>query len=155
MKGAYGFKQQLAKGEIGEIIFLAAHQDDLVKLDGFKGDFALADGTKLELKTDMYDMERTPNFFVERYSDAAKKSPGGPWQAAAHGCTHFVYFYPKNLTYFTFDVAKLVGALEKLEPILEEKLIKNTSHTTMGYLVPRDLVAELATVGQLEVRKKV
>jgi hypothetical protein len=96
---SFAFKAQLRAGQIGETLFEHAHRDNLVKLDGFEGDFLnKATGQKLELKTDFYSMDATPNFFIERFSNVQTGTPGGPWQAKKHGADLFVYFYIPSLT---------------------------------------------------------
>lgn len=151
----YAFKAQLRAGQIGEIIYQAAHRDDLLKLDGFQSDFIhKPTGQGLELKTDYYPLDKTPNFFFERYSNKEKGTPGGPWQAMGHGSDLFVYFYVSSLTYFTFDTKALVGKLEQLIPALEPWDVRNKTHTTVGYRVRRDELTELYQVTELEVKPK-
>ncbi len=142
--GVYGFKRQLSIGKVGEIIFEEAHCRDLLRLDGFKSDFQCkTSGDTYELKTDMWGMEKTPNFFFERWSDRDKGTPGGPWQARVNGTTFFVYFYVSNLTYFRFNTEKLITALEPIIERITPTEVVNTKHTTIGYRVPRTLVQEL------------
>jgi hypothetical protein len=135
---SFSFKGQLRTGQIGEVLFHLAHAGTLTRTDGRKADFLCAltgDGT--ELKTDSYDMEKTPFFFMERFSDAEKRSPGGPWQAASHGAKYFAYFFVTNLTFFRFETEKLVAKLDELLPSLTPVPISNKSWTTVGYKVPR------------------
>ena len=140
---------------MGELFFMQAHDGDLTRIDGLEGDFIWHEtGEKLELKTDTWSMAKTPNYFMERYSDRETKSPGGPWQALSHGCDLFVYFYVQDLTYFVFDTRKLVGALEKIIPRIEPTLITNRSWVTEGYRVPRAMLSDIATEHKLVVKKK-
>lgn len=149
--GTFGFKTQLRGGELGEIIFLEARQD-LVKLENFKSDFRCKEtGAQYELKTDYYDMTKTPNLFIERWSDRDRQAPGGPYQAQAHGSEYFVYFFIKNLTYYTFKTAALIERLDKLIPELSPREIRNNSWTTVGYLVPRSELSDLYTETTLTV----
>lgn len=148
------FNTSLKFGEIGEAIFHQAHELTIGKHPGRDGDFfELATGEKVELKTDYWSMDDTPNFFFERFSDYGKQSPGGPWQAIGHGCTHFVYFYLKNLTVFRFDTATLVAALEPLLPTLKPFPIRNKTYTTVGYRVPRELLKDIYIEEKLEVSR--
>lgn len=151
----FAFKAQLRAGQIGEVLFEHANKDNLLKLDGFQSDFIFKPtGEGLELKTDYYSMDKTPNFFFERYSDKAKQSPGGPWQAKEHGSGLFVYFFVPSLTYFTFNTDQLIGRLEVLLPELDPWDVQNKSHTTVGYRVAREGVADIAKVTVLELKPK-
>lgn len=147
---SFGFRSQLRVGQLGEVLFYKAHEG-LERLDGYKSDFKDADGRHIELKSDLYSMADTPNYFMERYSDKAKQSPGGPWQSLKNGVNLFVYFFVPSLTYFTFDTAKLVGRLEEIEGDLAKVDVKNTNYVTMGYRVPRDLLADIAAESTIEV----
>lgn len=148
------FKKDLSRGDIGERLFLAAHNSGLAKLSGFESDFNVGLGHGIELKSDYWSMDKTPNFFFEKFSDMVKQSPGGPWRSKEQGTVLFVYLYIKDLRYFVFDVEKLVERLEALAPNLQTKEIKNKTWTTLGYLVPRELVADLAQEFELTVRAK-
>lgn len=151
---SFNFKTQLKAGKIGELLFLQANEGSITLNDKFDYDFVTTAGGGLELKTDFYSMDATPNFFFERFSDVAAKSPGGPWQSLGKGAHTFVYFYIPSLTYFTFDTAKLVGRLEQLIPDIKPYDVKNTNHITQGYRVPRADVLDLATVTTLKVTKQ-
>lgn len=151
------FKTSLRAGALGEVIFYQGHCGDLKRIDGLKGDFEFLHGDlagqKLELKTDYYDMNKTPNLFIERYSDRVKQTPGGPWQALSHGCEWFSYFFVTNFTCFLFNTQALVDRLEHLLPTLQPVEVKNTSWVTEGYRVPRHLLKDIYTESRLEVRK--
>jgi hypothetical protein len=144
------FTTSLRFGDAGEAIWYQAHPG-LSRIDGLKGDFLDANGEKWELKTDLWSMEKTPNFFIERYSDMARKTPGGPYQALVHGCRYFCYFYIASLTYFKFDCAELVATLDEVLPKLTPTEVQNKGYTTMGYRVPRDLLTHLAKPVTLKV----
>lgn len=150
----FNFKTQLKAGKIGELLFLQANEGAVKLNDKFDYDFVTTDGRGLELKTDFYAMDATPNYFFERWSDVSAQSPGGPWQSLAKGAHTFVYFYIPSLTYFTFDTAKLVGRLEQLIPSIKPYDVRNTTHVTQGYRVPRDAVSDLASVTTLKVIKQ-
>ncbi len=150
------FQASLSLGALGETLYFQANCGDLKKIDGMNGDFIWSStGEKVELKSDYYKMEKTPNFFIERYSDKEKKTPGGPWRALQDGSTIFVYFYIQNLTYFTFRCEELCAFLT--EQMLKEKCtpcdVVNKSWTTLGYRVPRTAVEHLATKEYLTVKK--
>lgn len=136
------FQADLKRGQQGEQDFLKLFTK-LVGTDGRKGDIVAPDG-KIELKTDFYPMTTTPNFFIERFSSVEVLSPGGPWQAAAHGCKYFVYYYTTAGYGYIFDTQDLVQQLEKLEGKLKPIEVKNRRWTTIGYKVPRELLKPIA-----------
>jgi hypothetical protein len=151
----WGFKKQLRAGEVGEIIFLAAQREDMIKLKDFKTDFkSVKSGETYELKSDYYGLDATPNFFFERYSDEAKGTPGGPWRSLEEGATYFVYFVVPSLTYFKFKTKELVEALEPLIKDIKPFSVPNKSWTTIGYRVPRSAVEHLAEVYDVSVSSK-
>jgi hypothetical protein len=150
---SFNFKTQLKAGKLGELLYLQANAGSVTVSDKFDYDFNATSGGGIEIKTDFYSMDATKNFFFERYSDAAVKSPGGPWQSLKKGAHTFVYFYIPSLTYFTFDTAALVGRLEVLIPTIKPFDVRNTTHTTQGYRVPRTDVIDLATTTRLKVVK--
>lgn len=144
--------KSLAMGEIGESLFYQAHEGKLEKLDGFKSNFKLIEtGQGVELKTDYWAMSKTPNFFFERYSDKAKQSPGGPWQAQKHGSDIFCYFYVKDLTFYRFETTPLVNALEEIIKTLPTTDIPNKTYITQGYRVPRSLLTDLGEQFKLKI----
>lgn len=129
------FQADLQKGLLGQQLFAklfagASH------IDGKRGDLS-CNGEKVELKVDFYSMLRTPNFFMERYSSLDVLSPGGPWQAKAHGCPWFVYFFATELHGFVWQTEALVAQLEKIEGKLKPFNVQNKNWVTMGYRVPR------------------
>jgi hypothetical protein len=142
---SHSFQRQLRVGQIGEVLFYQAHQGTLRQEGGREHDFTcLLSGEKYELKSDLYNMEATPYFFIERYSNAEKKSPGGPWQALTHGADWFCYMFVTNLRVFKFNTRALV---ERLEGLLAEHApvnIPNKTWTTVGYKIPREALADLA-----------
>ena len=78
----FDFNTQLSTGNIGEDHFKQLYSNlNPVKSEDLKYDFKLSNGSTVELKTDTYDMEDTPNFFMEYYSDMKKLKIGGPWRA--------------------------------------------------------------------------
>lgn len=138
------FQTDLKRGQAGERDFLALFTK-LVGTDGRKGDILAPDG-KIELKTDFYPMTSTPNFFIERYSSVEVLSPGGPWQAKAHGCKYFVYYYTVDGYGYIFDTDALVAQLEAMEATakLKPAEVRNRKWTTVGYKVRREQLQPLA-----------
>ena len=131
------FKDSLVEGKKGEDFF---HELNplLIRCDGFNFDFKMKNGKTIELKSDYYDMDRTDNFFIERYSYENK--PGGPWQALEKGVDFFIYFFPKNKTAFLFKTKELVLELDKI--VDENKFIKigNDGYETTGIRINRSLL---------------
>jgi hypothetical protein len=132
------FATSLAIGKQGEY-WLMGVLPGLVRLDGRKADFTLA-GERLELKTDSYDMHKTPNLFIEQYSDTARLSPGGPWQAKQNGCTIWVYTFRANRMALVFDLELLLAYIENNLGNFGKRSVVNQGWITTGLLVPRDQV---------------
>lgn len=139
-----GFKESLAIGKQGEAL-LNKYWTELVPTDGRTGDFMLG-ASKVEVKSDSYRLEDTPNMFLEKYSDIDRQTPGSIWQAREHGCSVFVYFYPADLTAYVFNIPALIAFVEGIEASLQVRRVKNSTWTTLGYLLPRSMVKHLATV---------
>lgn len=150
---SFGFKTQLRMGQLGEILYGAAHPE-YTRTDGMTCDFWTDAGKSVELKTDFYSIEATPNLFIERWSVHEKQKPGGPWQSQEKGIDYFVYFYLPSLVVYTFPVAELVTRLETLISNITPFPIKNQGFTTVGYRVARDLVIDLATVSKMTISLK-
>lgn len=147
---SFGFKSQLRAGQIGEVLYHAAHPT-FTRTDGMTCDFYTDAGTSLELKSDMYSVDTTPNFFIERWSVVEQQKPGGPWQSLQKGVELFAYMYVPSLVIYTFPVGQLVARLERLIPDMKPFPVQNKGYTTHGYRVARDLVMDLATVSRLKV----
>lgn len=139
------FGKSLAVGKRGEALLLAAWPELIPIPGGRKGDFTL-DGVKVELKTDSYKLDKTENFFIERWSDVDKKKPGGPWQSKEHEAVIFVYFYSSDMVAYIFNTVKLVKALEGIIKGLKPVNIPNIAWTTVGYKVPREALKHLYQV---------
>jgi len=140
----FQFKDQLSVGGSGEALFLSLHPW-LNKADGIKFDFE-RDGKSVELKTDTYSMKRTPNFFMERYSDTERGTLGGPWRAARDNVDFFVYMYSVERQCFWFNSKELVSFLDEYCKSKRLVEIPNKSWVTTGYLVPRSAVEHLVKV---------
>jgi hypothetical protein len=139
----YNFDSSLKAGQVGEERFHAAFPQ-LQRLDGFKSDFINPKNKHTyELKSDSYDMNKTPNFFIEIYSDVARKKFGGPRQALSHGSHYWAYFYTQNNTIFLFNTKRLVKWLEQNEELYHIRSIENIRWTTTGILVNRSHLATL------------
>ena len=131
------FDESLKIGKTGEDIFGNLHPF-LVREDGLKYDFSFKD-KKIELKTEYYDMDKTENFFIERYS--YDNVDGGPWQSLKNGVDYYIHFFVKNHTWFSFTTKELVEYLDTLELNLIK--IPNKSHITRGFKIKRELLSHL------------
>lgn len=146
----WDFKAQIEIGNQGEAWLKTNYHQQLQKVDKLSpvGDFMRTDGKIIEIKTDTYPIERTPNFFFEMYSNLDSKSLGGPWRAYDKGADIFLYFYVSSGVYYEFeDLHKLVRLTDeiiktkKLRPIY----IRNRGWTTTGYKIEREWVSSLYT----------
>lgn len=142
----HNFVSSLKKGQAGEELLMQLWPG-LIRLDGRKADFTTPEGECLELKTDSYNMDDTPNMFIELLSDVARGAPGGPAQAVSHSSL-WCYLYAQNSTIFIFKTAEL---LERINTLVATGLyrtvdIPNKSWTTRGVLIPRAVLIDLATV---------
>lgn len=135
----HDFKESLKRGQDGETELLKLWPE-LIAADGRKHDFTLPNGDTVELKTDYYDADKTPNFFMERWSNWADKKPGGVWQSSA---TYFAYYFIKNGLLFVFKTNALREFMDgqKYGGIS----VRNKGWTTVGYRVPRAQVMHLTT----------
>lgn len=141
----FNFKEQLAWSNKQESLFLDIYKKlkkiKLMKAEDRRWDFETSKGIKIELKTDTYDADKTQNFFMERYSDLYKKTPGGLWRSVQDDVDVWLYWFPKNKVFYEFqDLPKCIKVLDK---IVEEQYIVrvlNQGWTTGGYKVPRDLL---------------
>lgn len=141
MGNMHFFHKSNKQGKLGEARIAALFQG-LVGTDGRKGDLLLGDA-KVEVKTDFYAHKPGGNFFIERYSDIAKGKPGGPWQAAEHGCAYYLYYFMNSDIGYCFKLDNLLGQLHALEPSLSPVEVRNVRWTTVGYKVPHtSLVAD-------------
>jgi len=147
MSKFFDFDEQLRIGRKGERLLLLKWPDPVCKHEVLTGpDFVDSKGRVIELKTDTYDMDRTHNFFFERFSNVETQSPGGIWQAALKGSTCFVYLFINNKRWFIFeDLPALCAKVEQL--IIDKNLVmhkvQNRNWVTGGYKIPRAAVRDL------------
>lgn len=142
-KPEFDFKTQLNWGQRGEELFQKHYPRVLSAASDLTYDFTVeSSGQKLELKTDSYNMEKTPNFFMERYSDIMRKTHGGPWRAERDGIDIFCYYFVRHNTWFEFrNIPELVSDLNKLTRDARMVYIKNKGWVSGGFLVPRDILS--------------
>lgn len=144
MENVFDFDTQLEIGNDGEAAFRKYYRQlGPKKSNNRQFDFVLDDGKTVELKTDTYDMDKTPNFFMEMFGDIAEGKIGGPWRALQDGVFYFVYYFPKNKTFFWFETVKLCKLLDQVitQMGLIPKEIRNKTWTARGYAVPRMTVS--------------
>lgn len=129
----------MAMGDNGERLFAESywHLNPVKSTADLKYDFDTTLG-RVELKTDSYPMDKTPNFFIEKFSDMTKESLGGPWRAAADGIELFVYHFINDGTFFWFKSSELCALSDTLITKRRERWIKNKAWTTLGYVIPRE-----------------
>lgn len=141
MDELFDFDTQLKIGNEGESDFMSLYKDlEPIKSKDRSVDFVLASGKTVELKTDTYDMDSTPNFFMEMFGNIADAKIGGPWRAMQDGVDYFVYYFRKNRTFFWFDTVTLCRHLDSIiaSNDIMPKEIRNKGWTARGYAVPRE-----------------
>lgn len=138
----FGWHEQLSVGNKGERFFLKNYPD-ASKSDGKIDDFKLSNGETVELKTDTYSMEKTPNFFMEYIGNMKKGNLGGPWRAAKDNIDWFVYLFLYDQKFFWFNTKELVGFLDEHIKTLKVKTVRNPGYDSTGFAVNRDEVAHL------------
>lgn len=136
------FKVDLQRGHEGEHSFFMKYQHCITRLDGKGADFEINKTSEtIELKTDYFDFNKTPNFFMEKYSYG--DNLGGPWRSLEHKIEYFIYWYPSSGDTFIFNTVQLVKKLKKLEANLPMVNVKNKNYVTKGYKVNRDLLMDI------------
>lgn len=136
MPKVFNFQTQLRVGNVGEKMFLSKYKD-YIKSKDLKYDFINGKNKTVELKSDSYSMEDTPNFFMEHYGNVEKQSIGGSFRAKRDNITHFVYLFIPEKTFFWFEPISLCNYIEAKMSILKPCFINNSSYSAMGYKIPR------------------
>lgn len=151
------FRADLARGRAGEE-FLQAKRElclywppkgerrwDLTHIDPVFGK-----ESKVEVKTDSYDPEQTPNFFMELLTTApgGYEVVGGPWRALADKVHTFVYLYHKpgrspSVAYWFRDLPALVHELDTRPSRWQMRSVKLDQLRATGLLVPRAALSGL------------
>lgn len=138
------WKTDLSRGDTGEQLFQLSYPGWI------KGDWESRSrydftnektGETVELKTDYYPVEKTPNIFIERYSDTSRATDGGPYRCP--DCTYYVYFFIKSGTFLWYPTGKLLERLAELTPGMQLCEVRNNTYITTGYKIRRALVADL------------
>lgn len=154
MSKTFDFQKQLEFGQQAERDFMQCYHRPIVPATTLSYDFKVVEcGSKLELKTDDYNHDATPNFFFERWSDYHKKKPGGPWQSRKKRADVFCYYFIRNNVYYEFSDIKLL--CKTLEAYIKDKklgfvMVRNKGWVTAGYKIPRDAVMHLCDIYEIE-----
>lgn len=150
----FNFKDQMRIGDIGESDFIKIYE----KLEPKKSeknrkiDFTLNNGKTVELKTDSYSMNKTPNFFMEKETILPDEQIllGGPWRSKDHSVDYFVYYYMQDKVFFWFDPTSLCKVIDryikknKIKPItIPNRTSKGETFRSYGYKIPRDSVVSV------------
>ncbi len=145
MTKVWDFKVQLEVGSRAEELFLERYPRKLEIFPGREYDFLVKSSREtIELKTDTYNINKSSNFFFERYSDVRRKTPGGPWRAHKDSVDIFCYYFVRHNIWFEFrDIPKLISRLNDLTEKKGLIYIKNKGWVTGGYKVPRDSLSDL------------
>lgn len=137
----FDFREQLKKGQDAEAELLASYHRPVLKYDGREFDLIDNKANRIEVKTEFRTLDATKNFFIEVSGNVERGKPGGPWQAALNGATHFVIYHPLDAVYFLCsDIPALCQAVTDWagQSGAKLKLIRNKGWTGSGYAVPRD-----------------
>jgi hypothetical protein len=142
MRKRFDFNQQLGTGDIGEKDFQKYYPELLAvkSKEDLKFDFTLKNGDKVELKTDTYGLDETPNYFMEYYSDSKNLKVGGPWRAYEDSIDLFIYYFVKDRTFFWFRTKELHNTLENYLGLYNPKIksVLNKGWITQGFAIPRE-----------------
>lgn len=137
--GPYDFQDQLKVGQKGENLLVNVTHGAIAPLDGRTNDLKIVKTSlTIELKTDTFNMERTPNFFIERFSTDTGFEAGGPWQALEKGSDLFIYMFVVQGECFVFKTKELVEALEPMIRNMKLTPVRNRAYNTLGYKIKRD-----------------
>lgn len=136
----FDWEKQLEIGNSAQDKFFRLYADSLTRTKGnHSGDFKIVQtGETIELKSDQYT--KTNNFFIERWSKVEDNKVGGPWQAITHGSKYYVYWFPNLDTMYVFLLEDMVKALDQVIISLPTIPVSNSTYTTVGYKVPKELL---------------
>lgn len=160
----FNFNKQKAIGKRIEQFLSEYAAEELEWLKGRGCDFItkvpipkLKRPTSIEVKNDesttakkYFDEGKSPNFFIERYSNEEKKTDGGPWQATTKGADIFIYVYGFKQVAYIFNTKQLIEIVEKL-PTKKSHSVRNPGYNTLGYIIPHDQLIAIAKFVDLNV----
>ncbi len=95
---------------------------------------------KFELKTDTY---KSGNFFFERISNMRLQNDGSVWQSKQHECKYFAFYMIKYDKLYVWKTDILLDWLENSISNYPQKIVKNPTKTSMGYIIPINIVEKL------------
>ncbi len=137
------FSKQLKVGDLGENLFLESYNELNPRKSNVREiDFTIDGNKKVELKSDAHSIS-IGNFFIERYGNIDKKADGSIWRSYNDGLDFFVYCFLPEKTFFWFEVPAFKNYMDKNRDKFEQKIIKNTTWSAMGYLLPQTKVQHL------------
>jgi hypothetical protein len=142
----HNFDDELKKGKEGENRILRAFQSPdgqwyLRRVKGYGPDFFCPHtGEFVELKTDYYRVDETPNFFIERFGDEAERTLGGPWKARADSCSLYLYYFILDNTLWSFPVHGIIEFMEAHFFPHDLINVRNHGYITKGWKVNRNLL---------------
>ncbi|MBC8395058.1 MAG: hypothetical protein H8E05_00010 [Bacteroidetes bacterium] len=136
------FQKDLARGQKGEEVICKRYKCS--KSKDLRYDLISPKGRSWEVKSDDYDMTKTPNFFMECRSDKSKNTLGGPWRALNDNVELFSYLFVKNRKHYIWETKTLVERLEDIVAAMPLHEVENKNngkpYYTVGYKVPRKLL---------------
>lgn len=146
IKNPASFNVDIHRGDAGEEMFMEYFPTYTKGNYKQRADYDLIckySGATVELKTDYYSMERTPNIIVEYYSDIDKQKLGGPWRCP--GTTYFVYFYIQQGVFLWFPMTPLLERLNSLGFNQNGRMVRvpNLGYTTGVHKVPRKEIMDI------------
>lgn len=146
---SFSWQEQLAVGSRGEALFAEYYPEPVTVFAPHKADFRrVSDGALIELKTDDYNLEKTENFFFERYGNLERTKPGGPWRARKDRVSVFVYYFVRHNIMFEFETKALCKVLEKLTKKMGLICVKSQGWAVLGWKVPIADVLEAMKFGE-------
>lgn len=152
----WDFKKQLEVGDRGEQLFMEYYPRKLEIYPGREYDFTVKSSReKLELKTDTYNINKSNNFFFERFSDVHRKTPGGPWRSLKDDIDIFCYYFVRHNVWYEFrDIPELIYRLDDLTKKQGLIYIKNRGWVTGGYKVDRDALDDLYDIYEFDTEEE-
>ncbi|MDD4804646.1 MAG: hypothetical protein PHN69_05685 [Candidatus Pacebacteria bacterium] len=137
----HDFNSSNSKGNLGELRFLKTHPEWTKIGDGYTvADFKCGD-TTLELKTDFYSMDKTPNFFMEYISNGNTGTIGGPFRDTS--INYFVYYYYNDNMAYWFNTKELVDKIKSIYHKSDLVPVKNPYFTSYGFKVNRNVLSDI------------
>lgn len=140
----FSFQKQLKSGELGEQHFIKCyHKLNPRKSSAREVDIFINENDTVELKTDSYNPEKTPNFFIELIGSSKTGKLGGAHLAKINSITYFVYHYPMDGSFYWFRPKDLADFIDENFNKYQKREIRNYGWTSTGILLPREEVEHL------------